>query len=99
MFGFPDDVASRLQGLKKPTCPKCQSNAVLPILYGLPSREMEEAHRQGEIELGGCIVWVSAPNWRCTNCHHAWRKLGPGSISPPGTPGPRPKGRAPSSGG
>ena len=51
------------------SCPRCgKSDAIVPILYGLPAGEaMEEAER-GEIALGGCMVGDIDPNYRCGRC-------------------------------
>ncbi|HLL38440.1 MAG TPA: hypothetical protein VK357_02095 [Rubrobacteraceae bacterium] len=59
------------------TCPRCGSQNVVPILYGMPRPEMleEESHR-GEVALGGCVVFPDAPDYTCRNCGHDWREEG-----------------------
>jgi len=42
------------------TCPKCNSNKVLKILYGLPT---DEAMSDPEIYLGGCCVFGNDPKY------------------------------------
>ena len=37
-------------------CPSCQEGKLIPIVYGMPSRELMEQSGRGEIELGGCSV-------------------------------------------
>lgn len=37
-------------------CPKCVSERVVPIMYGLPSDELFEDWDRGEVELGGCCI-------------------------------------------
>jgi hypothetical protein len=49
-------------------CPRCEADAVSPILYGFPTPEAEGAAARGEIELGGCVVSDEAPIWRCARC-------------------------------
>ena len=55
-------------------CPRCNSDKVLPILYGLPSDEMVEASVRGKIALGGCAVFPGNPDYTCNNCGHEWRE-------------------------
>lgn len=54
-------------------CPNCDSEEIIPIVYGLPGPEMMEESLRGEIALGGCIVFPDNPEWLCTNCEEAWR--------------------------
>ncbi len=61
-------------------CPRCDSDEVVPILYGMPSPEMVEASRRGEMALGGCVVFPEAPNRTCRNCGHEWREDDAGSL-------------------
>ena len=56
------------------TCPKCGSQDVLPILYGMPSREMTEESIAGKIALGGCVIFSDSPDRLCGNCGHDWRE-------------------------
>ena len=37
-------------------CPSCKVSKLIPIVYGLPLRELMEQSERGEIELGGCSV-------------------------------------------
>jgi hypothetical protein len=66
-------------------CPMCDSSAVVPIVYGLPSIGLEEAEARGEVEIGGCVVMGDGhqPRWSCTSCAHRWlttSTLGPASA-------------------
>ena len=51
-------------------CPKCQSENVARILYGLPvmDSELEKAMESGKIVLGGCTIIEDDPSYRCDNC-------------------------------
>jgi|GEM_PF-1656433 len=50
-------------------CPKCgQSDSVVPILYGCPTREAETAAERGEVSLGGCVVGDVDPTYACHRC-------------------------------
>ncbi len=51
-------------------CPKCHSEGVIKIIYGLPSDELVKESRQGKFALGGCCVDESNPNWECNNCNN-----------------------------
>ena len=64
------DVMTEKTG-KHPACPKCGSEQVVPIAYGLPGPEMSEEADRGEIELGGCVV--QRERWFCKACGHRWR--------------------------
>jgi len=55
----------------KPACPQCsQSDRVIPIVYGRPTKALLEQMGRGEIELGGHIVINgNQPPWTCIRCH------------------------------
>ena len=62
-----------------PRCQRCRSEEVLPIAYGIPSRELVGASVTGRVALSGRAVWAEAPDWLCAACGHDWRedKAGP----------------------
>ena len=51
---FVWDAPKRLR--KGSKCPSCKNGKLIPIVYGLPKRELMEQSGRGEIELGGCVV-------------------------------------------
>ena len=55
-----------------PSCPKCGSLDSLPVAYGFPGPEMEQAAERGEIVLGGCIIDAGSPAWECRSCRHRY---------------------------
>ena len=58
-----------------PACPKCGSDQVIPVLYGLPSKEAMEAGRRGELAFGGCCLppqWSDMNRWCCKQCQFRW---------------------------
>lgn len=57
---------------KAPICPSCGSTEVVPIVYGLPDPELAEASKKGEVEMGGSVITVHDPKWRCKACGHGW---------------------------
>ena len=54
-------------------CPRCHSDEVVPVVYGMPSAELVEESRAGRVALGGCTIWPDSPEWRCVACGHEWR--------------------------
>ena len=61
-------------------CPRCNSDEVVPILYGMPSPEMVEESRAGRVALGAREAWPEAPDWRCVVCAYEWRMDEAGSL-------------------
>ena len=54
-------------------CSRCGSGDVLPIRYGLPSREMFEDALEGRIVLGCSGMFVgSSPAYACDSCDCRW---------------------------
>ena len=86
----PHNPGSPPNGSSTPWCPKCASTHVVRIVYGYPGFETMEKSRQGEIELGGCIINSGYPRWSCKHCHHRWGKLRPDSDRPGGGNGAKP---------
>jgi len=60
---------------EKPACPECGSHDVVPIIYGLPGPELETRAVMGEVMLGGCVVFDSAPDLYCKSCSASWRDM------------------------
>jgi hypothetical protein len=55
-------------------CPRCHSDEVLPIVYGLPSPATVEESAAGRVALGGCMITPESPDWQCEMCGHEWRQ-------------------------
>jgi len=71
----------------RPKCPKCGSEDVRAIQYGLPPPEVlenmvEESHRRGVV-FGGCVVRQDAPTWACASCGHRWGEPALGELPKP----------------
>lgn len=51
-------------------CPRCASADVVPVVIGMPTRELELAASRGELILGGCEIRGEErdPQWGCTAC-------------------------------
>jgi hypothetical protein len=59
-----------------PPCPDCGAQeSGLPIVWGMPSPELERQAEVGELVLGGCLIEGDNldPEWECRNCKHCWR--------------------------
>jgi hypothetical protein len=55
-------------------CPRCDSTAVLPIIYGLPAEELRREAEAGKVALGGCSVTDNDPSRVCDDCGWTWGK-------------------------
>ena len=53
---------------QKQKCPSCDSNNVVPIVYGMPGSELMEQAERGEVILGGCVVTDNDPGLYCKDC-------------------------------
>lgn len=84
-WGFPATFASDVEantGCRvrfvrgyPPPCAECGSDAVLPIVWGMPSPELQRQADEGWLVLGGCLVHGNGldPEWHCQRCEHRWR--------------------------
>jgi hypothetical protein len=53
-------------------CPKCNSVATVPIAYGKPGWEMEEAAKYGLIHIAGCVIEDPSIDRHCQACGYEW---------------------------
>lgn len=68
---------------KKVHCPKCESENIIPVLYGYMDGDEFEEHKrllkleqEDKIDLPGCDS-TNGYNLRCKGCGHSWEwKLG-----------------------
>ena len=61
--------------MKRRKCPKCNSDKIAKILYGLMTPEMLEKYEKRykvDAVMGGCIVMPDNPKWHCKDCEHEW---------------------------
>lgn len=51
-------------------CPDCGFAPVATILYGTPAfdEELERKLKDKSLALGGCIVGIDDPEWKCMDC-------------------------------
>ena len=52
-------------------CARCGAPAIVPVVYGMPDEELDEAASRGEVVLGGCIV-PQPQRWGCRVCGYMW---------------------------
>ena len=59
---------------RRPACPKCGSDSVAAILWGMPaySEQLESDLEEGRVVLGGCCVTGDDPEWHCNACGREW---------------------------
>jgi|SaaInlStandDraft_6_1057023.scaffolds.fasta_scaffold292915_1 hypothetical protein len=58
-------------------CPKCRSDKVIPIVYGLiDSPDAIQKIKNGEFDSGGCCVYEDSPKWKCRDCEESFGKIG-----------------------
>jgi DNA-directed RNA polymerase subunit RPC12/RpoP len=56
-------------------CPRCGSDKVVRILYGLPTAKGRIEAEAGRIALGGCVVTDNAPQYQCIECKEKITRL------------------------
>ena len=57
-------------------CPRCRSEEVIPIVYGVPTSLLGPLFMTGRIWPGGAmgrLLGGQAPQWRCSRCESEWR--------------------------
>lgn len=65
-------ATERVAAKRWETCPHCNNRMQrVPIVYGYPAGDTEEAGRRGEIVLGGCVIRGNEPEWACPICRRA----------------------------
>lgn len=58
-----------------PACPRCASDHVMTVTYGMPVGPPAT----GEV-IGGCVVVPGSPRWECRSCGVRWGEFGWGST-------------------
>ena len=54
------------------SCPKCNKQNIIPIVYGYPSDKLLSDASAGNVRLGGCVIFGDDPNYSCKDCGHTW---------------------------
>jgi hypothetical protein len=57
----------------KRICPECNSQEVVPILYGMPTAQAAEEEEKGKLFIGGCCIYEDSPKWHCKACGNEWK--------------------------
>lgn len=56
-----------------PNCPQCNSSDIIPIAYGLPDQELLQSAQEGEVHLGGCVIFMHPmADQYCKACEFSW---------------------------
>ena len=64
--------------MSKRFCPKCNSNNIIPIIYGYPTQEMFQDSDNDKCILGGCCIAAdeetekSLDKYHCKDCGFEW---------------------------
>lgn len=58
--------------MKPKQCPKCGSENIKEIVYGLPTEEFMESEEAKKYHFAGCIVMEDDPAWHCDKCGNDW---------------------------
>ena len=76
IFGIRKMTKNLFKQNRKPgICPIC-GGKVVPIVYGMPTGELEEKADRGEVVLGGCCLVLDEkgrsidPKLACINCDY-----------------------------
>ena len=73
-YAYTDAAAppAKVAAANTTVCPNCGSENTLPIQYGLPSPDMFEQSKNGDIFLGGCIISPDSPTHYCKDCKQSF---------------------------
>jgi hypothetical protein len=66
------DAERQLWEARERVCPWCESEDVLPIVYGSPGPWVLRMTAEEKGVWGGCIVDGHEPQWFCVRCHGRW---------------------------
>ena len=61
---------SNIEKKPKRVCPKCGSENVIPIVYGLFAEPLPY-----EVIYGGCAVTNDSREWHCSDCGNEWGRI------------------------
>lgn len=71
--GDEDDAETELEDGRL-MCPRCGSDAVIPIFYGRATPAMKQLESQRVLELAGRAFGQDRPSSRCRDCEHGWSR-------------------------
>lgn len=57
------------------TCPKCKSNMIINIIYGLPGKILRQRADKGEVEIGGCVIGHDSQDYKCKSCNFKFSEM------------------------
>ena len=57
------------------TCPKCKSNMIINIVYGLPGQSLRQRAAKGKVSLGGCVIDHDSQDYKCKSCNFKFSEM------------------------
>ncbi len=57
---------------RKPRCPGCKENELVPILYGPLPDSLTEDRNRGAFFWGGLVLKPGSPRWKCGGCYRSF---------------------------
>ena len=57
------------------TCPKCKSNMIINIVYGLPGQSLLQRAAKGKVSLGGCVIDHDSQDYKCKSCNFKFSEM------------------------
>lgn len=77
--------AKQLRVKLPPACPGCGSPRIAPILWGMPSPEVDEAAKRNELVCSGCSMfgYDLDPTYRCLDCRFEDTRFDPATEEYP----------------
>tara|TARA_Y100000389_G_scaffold200938_1_gene242486 strand:- start:47 stop:1129 length:1083 start_codon:yes stop_codon:yes gene_type:complete len=57
------------------TCPKCKSNMIINIVYGLPGQSLRQRAAKAKVSLGGCVIGHDSQDYKCKSCNFEFSEM------------------------
>ena len=57
------------------TCPKCKSNMIIDIVYGLPGKILRQRADKGKVSIGGCVINHDSQDYKCKSCNFKFSEM------------------------
>jgi len=67
-----DEWLGRIERAKPSHCPKCGSEKVKRIVYGMPVEEDPTPVEERDYVIEGRSLDLDSPGWYCGGCGHRW---------------------------
>lgn len=57
------------------SCPKCNSNMIIDIVYGFPTKKMLDDASNNKINLGGYEIGPNSLKYKCKSCDYEFKEF------------------------